>query len=119
MNNNPVLIRFCEVLSVIDDNAGLRIKVRLFPEDSIYKTVEDLPYCFPLIPKHLHINPKVGECVMVFLSTLDQSESNRFFIGPLTSQAYFLNYDLLLNEPNHWVNVQMAKFYGVKSLQVE
>ena len=93
MNNNPVLIRFCEVLSVIDDNAGLRIKVRLFPEDSIYKTVEDLPYCFPLIPKHLHINPKVGECVMVFLSTLDQSESNRFFIGPLTSQAYFLNYD--------------------------
>ena len=34
-------------------------------------------------------------------------------------RAYFLNYDLLLNEPNHWVNVQMAKFYGVKSLQVE
>ena len=26
------IIRFCEVLSVIDDKAGLRIKVRLEPE---------------------------------------------------------------------------------------
>lgn len=90
--NNSLLIRFCEVLSVIDDNAGLRIKVRLH-EDSNYKTTDDLPYCFPLLPKHIHINPKVGECVLVLLSSIDKSESNRFFIGPLTSQAYFLNYD--------------------------
>lgn len=94
MNNiNPVLIRFCEVLSVYDDNAGLRIKVRLQPEDADYKTTDDLPYCFPLLPKHLHVNPKVGECVLVFLSTLNQSKSNRFFIGPVISQQYMLNQD--------------------------
>ena len=89
------LIRFCEVLSVKDDNAGLRIKVRLSPEDTMtkYPTTEDLPYCFPLLPKHIHINPKVGECVMVLLSSIDQTESNRFFIGPLISQPYFLEYD--------------------------
>lgn len=89
----PILIRFCEVLSVLDDNAGLRIKVRLHPEDVGYKTTEELPYCFPLMPKHIHINPKIGECVMVFLSTLGKSESNRFFIGPIISQPYFLNND--------------------------
>lgn len=87
------LIRFCEVLSVTDDNAGLRIKVRLRPEDADYKTVEELPYCFPLLPKHVHINPKIGECVLVLLSSFGQSESNRFFIGPLISQPYFLNFD--------------------------
>ena len=90
---NPVIIRFCQVLSVIDDNDGLRIKVRLYPEDAVYKKDDDLPYCFPLIPKHVHINPKVGECVLVILSSMDQSESNRFFIGPLISQPYFLNFD--------------------------
>ena len=78
MENN-VLIRFCEVLSVMDDNAGLRIKVRLYPEDADYKTTEELPYCFPLLPKHIHINPKVGECVLVLLSTINHSGSNRFF----------------------------------------
>lgn len=91
--NNPILIRLCEVLSVVDDQAGLRIKVRLNPEDNKIKTIEELPYCFPLLPKHLHINPKLGECVMVFLSTLGSSSSFRFFVGPLISQDYFLNFD--------------------------
>lgn len=92
-SSNQLLFRLCEVLSVIDDNDGLRIKVRLYPEDVKYKTIEELPYCFPILPKHLHINPKVGECVLVFLSTINQSESNRFFLGPLISQPYTLNFD--------------------------
>ena len=41
MNN---IIRFCEVLSVVDDKAGLRIKVRLEPEDANCKYIDDLPY---------------------------------------------------------------------------
>ena len=92
-SSNQLLFRLCEVLSVIDDNDGLRIKVRLYPEDVKYKTIKELPYCFPILPKHLHINPKVGECVLVFLSTIDHSESNRFFLGPLISQPYTLNFD--------------------------
>ena len=38
MNN---IIRFCEVLSVVDDKAGLRIKVRLEPEDANCKYIDD------------------------------------------------------------------------------
>lgn len=91
--NDNIIIRLCEVLSVEDDKAGLRIKVRLDPEDGNIKYVEDLPYVFPLLPKILHVNPKVGECVMVILSTQGQPSGNRWFIGPLTSQQYLLNFD--------------------------
>lgn len=93
MNNKEIIIRLCEVLSVYDDKAGLRIKVRLEPEDADCDTIEDLPYCFPMLPKHLHINPKKGECVMVILSMLGKAKGNRYFIGPLISQQYALNYD--------------------------
>lgn len=92
MTDNRI-IRFCKVLSVKDDNAGLRIKVRIHPEDADCKTDEELPYCFPLLPKHIHINPKVNECVMVILSAQDNPKSNRFFIGPLVSQQYGLNFE--------------------------
>lgn len=90
MNN---IIRFCEVLSVVDDKAGLRIKVRLEPEDANCKYIDDLPYCFPLLPKLIHINPKVGECVMVILTDIDSPKGNRLFIGPVISQQYGLNYE--------------------------
>lgn len=87
------IFRECKVLSVDDDQAGLRIKVRLHPEDSDCKTIEELPYCFPLIPKHFHINPKVGEMVLVILSTMGNTKSRRWFIGPVISQQYNLEYD--------------------------
>lgn len=93
-NNQKSIIRLSEVLSVDDSQAGLRIKVRLWEDSkSLYPTTEDLPYCYPLIPKHVHLNPKVGECVLVILATLDSANSQRFFIGPLISQQYALNFD--------------------------
>lgn len=91
--NTPNIIRFCEVLSVNDDKAGLRIKVRLEPEDNNCKYIEDLPYCFPLLPKLIHVNPKVGECVMVILTNPSAPKGNRLFVGPVISQEYALNYD--------------------------
>lgn len=87
------IFRECEVLSVKDDKAGLRIKVRLVPEDSDCLTVDELPYCYPLMPKHLHVNPKVGEMVLVSLSTLGQTKGKRWFYGPIISQQYGLGYD--------------------------
>lgn len=92
-NTDNIIIRLCKVLSVDDEQAGDRIKVRLEPEDGDIQYIEDLPYVFPLLPKHLHINPKVGECVMVILAAQGEAKGNRFFIGPLISQQYFLNYD--------------------------
>lgn len=91
---NKTVIRLCEVLSVEDDQAGLRIKVRLWEDsESLYPTIEDLPYCYPLLPKHIHLNPKIGETVLVLLSDLDGANSQRFFIGPLISQQYALDFD--------------------------
>lgn len=92
-DSDNLIVRLCEVLSVEDDQAGLRIKVRIEPEDGDIKYIEDLPYAFPLLPKLIHVNPKVGECVLVILSTMGQTNGDRWFVGPLTSQQYMLNYD--------------------------
>jgi len=93
MVNDNIIFRECEVLSVIDDQAGLRIKVRIDPDDNDCKTIEQLPYCYPLMPKHFHINPKVGEMVLVILGTIGITKGRRWFIGPMISQPYNLNYD--------------------------
>lgn len=93
MIENKTVIRYAKVLSVMDDQAGLRIKVRLPEDATAYPRDEDLPYCFPLLPKHIHLNPKIGECVLIILAKLNNTNSQRFFIGPLISQQYALNYD--------------------------
>ena len=86
------IFRECAVVSVNDENACLRIKVRLQPEDN-NTAVEDLPYCFPLLPKHFQVNPKVGEMVLVITSRLGVAQSRRWFIGPIISQQYMLRED--------------------------
>lgn len=90
MNNDDYIIRLCTVINVIDDSYGMRIKVRLGYEDSGIED-KDLPYCFPLLPKLLHVNPRIGELVFVILQKQGQSAGNRFFIGPINSQPYFIN----------------------------
>lgn len=87
------LFRECMVVSVDDDKAGRRIKVRINPEDNECKTIEELPYCFPLIQKHFHIVPKVGEMVLVMLGELGAVKGRRYYIGPFISQDYYLNKD--------------------------
>lgn len=92
MVNDEKIIRICKVESVLDDKAGLRIKVRIDPYDN-HLTDEELPYCYPLLPKHFHINPKEGELVMVITSRMSVPLDTRWFIGPMISQQYCLNYD--------------------------
>ena len=94
--NDDKIFRICPVEDVDDNQNGLRIKVRLNPEDNNLN-YDDIPWCFPLIPKHLHVNPKVGEMVLVLLSRMGVSKSSRWFIGPIISQQYFLEKDLYLN----------------------
>lgn len=115
MDLNSKKIALCyltKVVSVIDDYKGLRIKVFLEgvdkqpPTDSaLYDAyVDNLPYCFPALPKFVHVHPKVGELVLVFLQDTEGYYGNRFFIGPIISQDYFMNKDydmtarVLLNE---------------------
>lgn len=90
-NDNYTLKR-ATVISTTDDADGLRIKVRLFPEDNQTANDADLPYCFPLLPKMLHVNPKVGESVLVILARQNDSNGDRYFIGPIVSQPQNLEY---------------------------
>lgn len=91
--DNDYIIREAKVISVDDKYLGGRIKVRLGGMDS-QKADYELPYCYPLLPKLLHVNPKVGEAVLVILEKQGSPTSNRFFIGPILSQAYFYGQEL-------------------------
>lgn len=100
--NNKSLIRIVEVLQIEDNldiaskdtisrnNFGRRIKVRLF-EDEKTLNQDCLPWVWPLLPKHLQVMPKVGELVLVFFANIDGVYGNRFYIGPIISQDYYLD----------------------------
>lgn len=97
MNKKDVLIKICQVIDVYDETDGERIKVRLSPEDD-RKSDDKIPYAFPLLPKLLHIKPKVGEFVLVILTEAGNGYSNRYYIGPIISQPQFMEKeDFLIN----------------------
>lgn len=80
------IFRISQVLSVADNIDGDRIKVRLYPEDDTVSSINDLPYCFPLIPKMVHVKPKVNEYVFVVTSDSKEANTQRYYIGPIISQ---------------------------------
>ena len=82
-------VRFCKVVSVEDDTDADRIKVRLSPEDNA-KTIDEIDYAFPLLPKMFHVKPKIGEAVFLLLATTNDGESQRYYIGPVISQDHKL-----------------------------
>ena len=95
--NKGIIIKICQVIDTYDETDGERIKVRLSPEDD-RKPDNKIPYAFPLLPKLLHIKPKIGEFVLVVLTEIDNGYSNRYYIGPIISQPQFMEKeDFLLN----------------------
>lgn len=78
-------VRVCIVVDVDDDVDGGRIRVRMHPDDA-EKLDSELPWAFPLMPKIFYNLPKVGEAVLVFLSDWNNGNSQRYFVGPITSQ---------------------------------
>lgn len=91
MSDGVTIIKYGEVVSVDDDKDADRIKVRIYPDDNS-KTFEELPYAFPLLPKVLHVKPKVNEGVFVFCMDTSK-DSQRFYIGPVISQDHRLFFD--------------------------
>jgi hypothetical protein len=88
MSNKNICVRYCEVISIKDDTDSDMIQARLQPEDNDLPD-ENLPYAFPLLPKMLHIKPKVGEAVLMLLSVSnDGKASQRYYIGPVISQDH-------------------------------
>lgn len=78
-------VRFCEVIDVTDYKDLDMVRARIHPEDDSKKDSE-LPYAFPLLPKQLHVKPKVGEGVLIMLAMTNDGESQRYYIGPVISQ---------------------------------
>lgn len=85
-------IKICQVIDIYDETDGERIKVHLSPEDDNVAR-EKIPYAYPLLPKMLHIKPKVGEFVLVVLTEASNGYSNRYYIGPIISQPQYMNED--------------------------
>lgn len=87
--SKDVVIRIGEVISVDDEYHGMRIKVRLEQDNGV--TSDKIPYAFPLLPKTLQSIPKIGEAVLIILSTLSNKNSIRYYIGPLISQPQYFH----------------------------
>ena len=102
-------VRFCKVLSIDDDTDADRIKVRLSPEDNS-KTLDELDYAFPLLPKMLHVKPKVGEAVAVLLGINNDGNSQRYYIGPLISQDHRIYADPYFNGADAFLRGAYKKF---------
>ena len=90
---DETLIHIGKVISNTDPYDGGTIKVRINNVDPESIRNEDLPNCFPLLPKHLNVIPKVGEYVFIIKSTLKNQRQHRLWMGPIISQPQKLGKD--------------------------
>jgi len=79
-------IFMAKVISVDDPNNVGRIRVFIDGIDETNIDNESLPYAYPAMSRIMHVMPRVGEAVLVFLSDRDKDSQffgNRFWIGPI------------------------------------
>lgn len=83
-----------EVTSIDDPTGGGNIKVKILDLDNRTAS-QDLPWCYPLMPKFLHIYPKVGEVVRIFIEDVKYPQKGRFWIGSVISQQHKIEFESL------------------------
>jgi len=81
-----------EVVSIEDNTDGGRIKVKIAELDTQTPN-ENLPYCYPLIPKFFHVYPKVGEVVRIIIEDTNSPQRSRHWVGSVISQLQNVKYD--------------------------
>lgn len=86
---NTTIFYYGKVVSLQDDLGASRIKVRVAGIDDGL-TLEELPYSFPMVQKFLHVIPKIGETVMVFIPDVKNPKIDRLYLGPIISQPQLL-----------------------------
>jgi hypothetical protein len=87
------MISIGRVTSVTDSDDMGRIQVRIKGMDDSIDSDNDLPYVFPMLPKHINILPKIGEAVLVFRLYEGKKYDNRLYVGPIISQPQKLEKD--------------------------
>lgn len=85
-------IYYGEVVNIDDPTEGMRIQVKILGLDN-QTTNEDLPWCYPLMPKFFYVLPKVGEYVRILLEDKKYPIRSRFWEGPVISQLTKLEFD--------------------------
>jgi hypothetical protein len=85
-------IYYGEVISVIDDTQGRRIKVRIPDIDNSISN-ENLPWAYPAQSIFFFVMPKVGEMVRIFLEDVRYTQRGRFWMGSIISQPQKIEYD--------------------------
>jgi len=121
-DNDPLnfqYLKFGEVMAV-DDPLGLD-RVKVWIKGSVTTGGDDellgegvsgydaLPWCLPLLPKHLSIKPKVGEMVLIFLLNKQKESADRLYIGPIISQL--INLVLILPEQLRWLGLPLVQWH--------
>lgn len=86
-------IYYGEVVSIDDPTDGGIIKVKVLSLDN--KTTDNnlLPDCYPLLPKFLHVYPKVGEVVRIMIEDMKYPQRGRFWVGSIISQPQKFEFD--------------------------
>lgn len=109
MMGDIVNVRFCEVLDILDNEDADRIKARIHPEDD-GKSMREIPYAFPLLPKMFHVKPKIGESVLIILSVANDGNSQRYYIGPVISQDQKIYKDNFFMGADSFLKGSVKKF---------
>jgi hypothetical protein len=92
--NDKRTIYYGEVISIDDPTDGGRIKVKISDLDT--RTInDDLPWCYPLLPKFFHLYPQKGEVVRIFIEDIRYPQKSRFWLGNVVSQLHKVEYDSL------------------------
>lgn len=85
------IVREVENVNSKEATDGGRIRAEL--HDDRAQRLTDIPWAFPLIPKMLHVKPKVGEAVLVMTDIAGNNMSQRYYIGPIVSQPQYMTYN--------------------------
>jgi hypothetical protein len=86
-------IYYGEVMSIDDDSDGGRIKVKIPDLDNRTSNIDDLPWCYPLIPRFIYQYPQVGEMVRVLIEDIKLPMRSRFWTGSVISQSQKIGFD--------------------------
>lgn len=105
-NSNPIeqkptniipqrTIFYGKVVSIDDETDGMRIKVFISDLDNQIdeRSVDKLPWCYPLLPKFFHAYPRVDEMVRIFIEDVSFNQKGRFWLGSIISQPQKIEFD--------------------------